>query len=88
MITTSQVHLHAVKEAFYLRTLREIFVQIVKVLELKFGHRYAIDLSRRQTGHVQRLLDTFAILLVLGKKFYDAKVVTTRIWPAAEWSRE
>lgn len=45
---------------------------------MKFRHRYAIDLARRQPGHVQRLLDTFPILFILRKKFNDAKVVTAR----------
>lgn len=69
---------HAVEETLHLGTLRQIFVQIIKVLKLKFRHRYAIDLSRWQAGHVQRLLDTFPILFILRKKFNDAKVVTTR----------
>lgn len=50
----------------------EIFVQIEKVLELKFGQRQRVALPRGQSGNVECLLYASPLGLVGGERFDDA----------------
>lgn len=52
--------------------LRQVLVQIEKVLELELVDGQHVQLARRQPGDVERLLDAPPVVLVAGKQFDDA----------------
>lgn len=52
--------------------LRQIFIQIEKILECEFAQGQWVPFARWKTRYIQRLLDTSSIVFIGRKLFYYA----------------
>lgn len=65
-------HLQFLKDSLHLGALRQIHVQIEKVLKLQLGQRHQLSLAERQPRRLERLLHTPSVILGRGEQLYDA----------------
>lgn len=68
-------HSQLLEDVLQFGALRQVLVQIEKVLELELVDGQHVQLAGRQAGDVERLLDAPPVVLVGGEQFDDAEWV-------------